>query len=85
MEIKTVIEVQGYTDQPGLFCTDAIMVSSEELDINKIEKEFLNTWGLSSTKGIDISCLNELTTEFIKFLEVKGFSKLKTKKIYFCD
>jgi hypothetical protein len=84
MEINTVIEVQAFGDFDILY-TDSIMVSSEKHDVKGIFSEFYTFMGIKSNTGLRHTILTEIREDFIAFLELKGFSKLKTNPIYFCD
>ena len=84
MEINTVIEVQAFGDFDVKY-TDCVMVHSEKIDKNEILNEFYQMQGISSNKGLDVRVLYDTTQDFISFLELKGFEKLETQSVYFCD
>ena len=84
MEINTVIEVQAFGDFDILY-TECIMVSSEKHDTKGIFNEFYKLMGIESNTGLGRLILMDIREDFISFLELKGFSKLKTEAIYFCD
>ena len=83
MKFKTVIEVEAFGD--GNLYTECIMVTTEKLNLDELLKEFYILEGIESNTGLDIRIMRETTENFISILELKGFNKLKTKKIYFCD
>lgn len=82
--MNTIIEVQAFGDFDVKY-TDSIMVHDDKLDKEEILKEFCSLKGIESNKGLDYKILNRITEEFVLFLESKGFKKLKTDPIYFCD
>ena len=84
MEINTVIEVQAIGDFDIVY-TECIMVSSDKHNANELFKEFYELMGIESNEGLSMRYQREMTEDFIAFLELKGFSKLKTEQIYFCD
>jgi len=84
MEINTVIEVQAYGDFDVTY-TDCIMVHIEKIDKTEILKEFYQIQGITSNTGLDYKTLRTITEDFISFLELKGFKKLKTQQVHFCD
>ena len=84
MEINTVIEVQAFGDFDVKY-TDCIMIHSDRMDKNEILKEFYQIQGITSNKGLDYRILRTITEDFISFLELKGFKKLETQSVYFCD
>ena len=80
----TYIEVQAFGDFDILY-TECIMVSKDDISTDNIIKDFLDINGLKSTKGLHLNKLRDYTEDFIAYLELLGFEKLKTKQIYFCD
>lgn len=82
--MNTIIEVQSFGDFNVKY-TDSIMVHDDKLDKEEILKEFCALKGIKSNKGLDYKILNRITEEFVLFLESKGFKRLKTDPIYFCD
>jgi len=84
MELNTFIEVQGFGDFDVKY-TDCIMVHSNKIDENEILKEFYQIQGIESNTGLDYRKLYNVTQDYIAFLELKGFKKLKTYAVYFCD
>ena len=84
MEINTAIEVQAFGDF-DILQTDSIMVSSDKHDTKGLFNEFYELMGIKSNIGLDYRILTEIREDFIAFLKLKGFSKLKTVSIYFCD
>ena len=84
MIINTVIEVQQFGDFDVLN-TNCIMVHSDAMDKKEILKEFYQIHGIPSNKGLDYKVLSTITEDFISFLELKGFKKLETQPVYFCD
>lgn len=84
MEINTVIEVESFGDFDETY-TEAIMVHSEILDVEEIYKEFYKFQNIDSNEGLDYRMLYSITQDFIAFLELKNFTKLKTNKIHFTD
>ena len=84
MEINTVIEVQAFGDFDVKY-TDCIMIHSDRMDKNEILKEFYQIQGITSNKRLDYRILRTITEDFISFLELKGFKKLETQSVYFCD
>lgn len=84
MEINTVIEVQAFGDFDVKY-TDCVMIHSDKIDKNEILKEFYQIQGITSNKGLDYKILRNITEDFISFLELKGFKRLETQSVYFCD
>lgn len=84
MELNTFIEVQGFGDFDVKY-TDCIMVHSDKIDKNEILKEFYQIQGIISNTGLDYRKLYDITQDFISFLELKGFKRLETQSVYFCD
>jgi hypothetical protein len=84
MELNTFIEVQAFGDFDVKY-TDCIMVHSDKMDKNEILKEFYKVQGITSNVGLDYSQLYNITQDFISFLELKGFKRLETQSVYFCD
>jgi hypothetical protein len=84
MELNTFIEVQAFGDF-GVKYTDCVMVHSDKMDRNEILKEFYQTQGITSNTELDYRQLYNITQDFISFLEIKGFKRLKTQSVYFCD
>lgn len=84
MELNTFIEVQAFGDFDVKYI-DCIMVHSDKIDKNGILKEFYCMLGISSNTGLDYETLRTITQDFIAFLELKGFVKLKTQSVIFCD
>jgi hypothetical protein len=84
MELNTFIEVQGFGDFDVKY-TDCVMVHSDKMDKNEILKEFYQVQGIASNTGLDYRQLYNITQDFISFLELKGFKRLKTQSVYFCD
>jgi len=84
MEVKTTIEIQKYGDFDMKY-TDCIMVSNEKHRQKKLLKEFYDIYNIKSSSGMDSSMLDKLTEDFICFLEMKGFTKLKTYEVCFSD
>lgn len=82
--METVIEIQAFGDFDIKY-TECIMVSDEKHGLKTLLKEFYEIEGITSTHGNDYKKLNAITNNFIAFLQLKGFKKLKTKEIYFCD
>jgi hypothetical protein len=84
MEINTVIEVQAFGDF-DILQTECIMVSSDKHDTEAIFNEFYKLIGIESNTGLGRMILMDIREDLIAFLELKGFFKLKTNPIYFCD
>jgi hypothetical protein len=84
MELNTFIEVQAFGDFDVKY-TDCVMVHSDKMNKNEILKEFYQIQGIASNTGLDYKQLHNITQDFISFLELKGFKKLKTQSVYFCD
>ena len=84
MNIKTVIEVQAYGDY-DICQTVAIMVSEEKINEKIIIQEFYNTMGICSNSGLSEKVLSTISEDLICFLEMKGFTELKTHVIRFSD
>lgn len=84
MELNTFIEVQNFGDFDVKY-TDCIMVHSDKIDKNEILKEFYQIQGITSNTGLDYRKLYDITQDFISFLELKGFKRLETQSVYFCD
>lgn len=80
----TIIEVQSYGDF-SIKYTNCVMVHSDKMKKNEILKEFYQVAGISSNTGLDYMKLSKITQDFISFLELKGFKKLKTQEVFFCD
>lgn len=84
MEINTIIEVQAFADFDIIY-TECVMVHSDKIDKNDIMIEFYQIQGINSNVGLDYNILRTITIDFIAFLELKGFKKLETQSVYFCD
>ena len=84
MEINTFIEVQAFGDFDVTY-TVCVMIHNEKLDKNILLDEFYKIVGITSNNGLDYKKLYTITQDFISFLELKGFKKLNTEKVYFCD
>jgi len=84
MEANTIIEVQAFGDFGSLY-TECIMTHPKSLDKDEILKEFYQIQGISSYNGLSYEMLRTITEDFISFLTLKGFTKLKTQPIYFSD
>jgi len=84
MELNTFIEVQAFGDFDVQY-TECIMVHSDKINKDEILKEFYQIQGITSNRGLDDRELYSTTQDFIAFLELKGFKKLQTQSIYFCD
>ena len=82
--MKTFIEVQAFGDFDMKY-TDCIMTHPEKLDTTKILKEFYDVQGINSNTGLSQKQLKTVTQDFVCFLEIKGFTKLKPKQVYFSD
>jgi hypothetical protein len=82
--MKTIIEIQKWNDSDVLI-TDCIMVSKGKFNENDLVREFCGLSGIVSTSGIPNKILPSITNDFIIYLELKGFTKLKTYKIHFSD
>jgi|GEM_PF-4641606 len=81
----TYIEIQGWGDFDVRY-TDCIMVSPDFHNFPFLDKEFFELEGINSFKGLDYRKLREHTANYISFLELKGFKKLKmNREILFCD
>lgn len=83
-EMSTFIEVQSYGDFDIKY-TNCIMVHYDKLDKIEILNEFYKLQGITSNEGLDYKILSTITEDFICFLELKGFKKLQTQSVYFCD
>lgn len=84
MNINTFIEVQAFGDFDQIY-TECIMVHSDKMNKDEILKEFYHIMGISSNVGLDYRIIRGLIEDFVSFLEMKGFKKLETEIIYFCD
>jgi len=84
MKISTVIEVQAYGDF-DVKQTNCIMVHEDKLNVSEVLKEFHTIQGINSNSGLSSKILRTIIDDFIFFLELKGFNKLKTKEICFSD
>jgi hypothetical protein len=84
MELNTFIEVQEFGDFDVKY-TNCIMVHSDKMDKNEILDEFYQVQGITSNTGLDYRELYNITEDFISFLELKGFKRLETQSVYFCD
>jgi len=84
MELNTFIEVQSFGDFAVKY-TDCVMVHSDKIDKDEILKEFYQARGIASNTGLDYRELGNVTKDFIAFLHSKGFKKLETRPVYFCD
>ena len=82
--MNTIIEMQVFGDF-DVRCTNCIMVSDEKLNIENLQKEFCDIERIPSFKGLEVHNLSMLTDKFILFLKTKGFRKLQTTELYFCD
>ncbi len=82
--LNTFIEVQVFGDFAVKY-TDCVMVHSDKMDKNEILKEFYQIQGITSNTGLDYLELRDITKNFIAFLYFKGFKKLETQSVYFCD
>ncbi len=81
---KTVIEVQAFGDFDIKY-TDCIMVSEEKKDVKEIIKDFCVFMNIPDIKGLPSNKLYDMTQEFIEYLKMIGFTKLKTTEVYMCD
>ena len=81
---NTIIEVEAFGDFDVVY-TKCIMVSEEKLDTNIIIKEFCEFANIPSIKGLPYNKLNHYTDEFIVYLEMIGFTVLKTTQIYMSE
>jgi hypothetical protein len=84
MNIKTAIEVKAWGDFDILY-TVCVMIYSEKVNKDEILKEFYQIQGISSCDGLSYKKLSTITEDFIAFLELKGFKKLRTHEVYFSD
>lgn len=84
MEIKTIIEVMGYSTY-GDHYTMAIMVCTDMRDVDSITKAYCSLRGLEGLSGLPSNMLSDLPNDFIKYLMKEGFSQLKTKTVRFTD
>lgn len=84
MELSTIIEVQAFGDFDMKY-TDCIMVHSDKMDKNEILKEFYEIQGITPNTGLGYGQLYNITQDFISFLELKGFKRLETQSVYFCE
>lgn len=84
MELNTFIEVQAFGDFDIKY-TDCVMVHCEKIDKNEMLEEFYKVEGITSSNGLDYRKLYNITQDFISFLELKGFKRLETQSVYFCD
>lgn len=82
--METIIEVQAFGDFDIMY-TECVMVSDIKFDINELQKEFCEIENIPSFHDLQRSSFYELTYSFIVFLELKGFKKLQTTPMYFCD
>jgi hypothetical protein len=82
--MKTFIEVQEFGDF-GMKYTNCIMVSNDNIDKETLLDEFYKLEGIESYRGLDYLILDEITEKFINFLKSKGFKRLKTQSVFFCD
>ncbi len=81
---KTIIEVKAFGDFDIMY-TDCIMVSTEKMDVKEVIKDFCVFMNIPDIKGLPDNKLYEITQEFIEYLEMIGFNKLKTTQVYMCD
>jgi hypothetical protein len=82
--MKTFIEVQEFGDFDMKY-TNCIMVSDDNIDKQTLLDEFYKLEGIESYRGLDYLILDEITEKFINFLKSKGFKRLKTQSVFFCD
>lgn len=61
------------------------MVHTDKLNVNDLLKEFYLIQDISSNEGLPLGMLRTVTADYISFLELKGFVKLKAQPVYFCD
>jgi hypothetical protein len=61
------------------------LVHSDKINKSELIKEFCEINNISSINGLDYRKLYQYTEDFIAFLELKGFTKLKTYEVLFCD
>lgn len=80
----TIIEVQAWADFDILY-TDCIMYHPDKLVIDEIKKDFCVIMKIESFKGLECSILHDTKEDFIAYLQMAGFKKLTTNKIYFSD
>lgn len=83
MELSTFIEVQDFGDFDVKY-TNCIMIHSDKVDKDEILKEFYQIQSITSNIGLNNNQLQNITENFIQFLELKGFKRLETQKVYFC-
>lgn len=84
MEINTTIEVKAFADFDILY-TECVMVHFNKFDTRELFSEFYKLEGITSFNELNYKNKRDVTENFIAFLELKGFQKLKTIPIYFCD
>lgn len=82
--MKTIIEIEEFCEM--IKCTNCILYSDEEKNIDLLKEEFCQLANIKSFEGNDYRNLSKLTNEFVNYLiNFHGFKELKTNKIYFCD
>lgn len=84
IKLPTVIEIQSFGDF-DIQITKCIMVHHEKMNKNEILDEFYKINNISSNVGLGQDLLKTITNDFIVFLELKGFRKLKTESVIFSD
>lgn len=84
MDVKTAIEVQRYGDF-DIVNTECIMVHPKKINKSELLKEFYRLAGITSQEGLSYSKLETINKDFIAFLELKGFKKLRTYEVLFSD
>jgi hypothetical protein len=82
--MSTVIEVKAFGDFDVMY-TYCIMVHSDTLNRDELMSEFYTIRGISSNRGLCYRDLYGITEDFVAFLEMKGFVRLQTQVVYFCD
>lgn len=82
--METIIEVKRYGDYDIPY-TDVIMASEQKYVVKDLIKEFHIINETERLNLLNYFKLRELTENFISFLELKGFKKLKTNEVLFSD
>jgi hypothetical protein len=82
--MKTVIELKQFVDF-GVLNTNCIMIHSDKLDLDNLLDEFYRLKGIKSYRGLSEDVLRTINNDFISFLRKRGFKRLETQSIYFCD
>ena len=82
--MKTIIKILEWGDF-DILVTKSIVVSPKKENIEQLKQEFCVAAGIPSFRGLHYRDLESYNDLFIDFLKDKGFTELKTTRVYFCD